>query len=108
MACTDTLEALRALLGCVQADGAQVSDAILEEKNETKLKKLTISELKPGMLLLATDEGRKRDGQKLDHDGSFPSVRGHVKKGMHEWSGRGAPLPSRTSSASMTWFRFNG
>ena len=61
MACTDTLEALRALLGCVQADGAQVSDAILEEKNETKLKKLTISELKPGMLLLATDEGRKRD-----------------------------------------------
>jgi hypothetical protein len=61
MACTDVLEALRALLGCVQADGAQVSDAILEEKNEAKLKRLTISELAPGMLLLATDEGRKRD-----------------------------------------------
>lgn len=61
MACTDVLEALRALLGCIQADGAQVSDAILEEKNEAKLKKLTISDLTPGMLLLATDEGRKRE-----------------------------------------------
>ena len=61
MACTDELEALRALLGCILADGARVSDAILEERNEAKLKKLTISELAPGMLLLATDEGRKRD-----------------------------------------------
>jgi len=61
MACTDELDALRALLGCVQADGAHVSDVILEERNEAKLKKLTISELSPGMLLLATDEGRKRD-----------------------------------------------
>lgn len=61
MACNDELEALRALLGCIQADGAQVSDAILEERNEAKLKKLTISALAPGMLLLATDEGRKRD-----------------------------------------------
>lgn len=61
MACNDELEALRALLGCIQADGARVSDAILEERNEAKLKKLTISALAPGMLLLATDEGRKRD-----------------------------------------------
>ena len=61
MVCTDELDALRALLGCIQADGAYVSDAILEEKNEAKLKKLTISQLTPGMLLLATDEGRKRD-----------------------------------------------
>lgn len=45
MACTDELEALRALLGCIQADGARVSDAILEERNEAKLKKLTISGL---------------------------------------------------------------
>ena len=61
MACIDELDALRGLLGCIQADGVQVSDAILEEKNEAKLKKLTISKLAPGMLLLATDEGRKRD-----------------------------------------------
>ncbi len=61
MACTDELGVLRALLGCIRADGAKVSDAILEERNEAKLKKLTISALTPGMLLLATDEGRKRD-----------------------------------------------
>lgn len=61
MACIDELDALRSLLGCIEADGAQVSDVILEERNEAKLKKLTISELAPGMLLLATDEGRKRD-----------------------------------------------
>lgn len=42
-------------------DGTQVSAAILEEKDMAKLKKLTISELKPGMLLLTTDEGRKRE-----------------------------------------------
>lgn len=61
MVCIDELDALRALLGCVQADGAHVSDVILEEKNEAKLKKLTISGLAPGILVLATDEGRKRD-----------------------------------------------
>lgn len=61
MVCIDALDALRGLLGCIQADGTHVSDAILEEKNEAKLRKLTISELMPGMLLLATDEGRKRD-----------------------------------------------
>lgn len=61
MALTDSLDALRAILSCVQADGAKVSDVLLEEKQEAKLKKLKISELAPGMLLLATDEGRKRD-----------------------------------------------
>lgn len=62
MVCTDGLDAVRALLSCVQADGAQSSDALLEEKNEAKLKKLCISELKPGMLLLSTDEGHKQGG----------------------------------------------
>lgn len=61
MACIDELAALRALLGCIVADGTQVSDVILEEQNEAKLKKLTISELSPGVVVLATDEGRKRD-----------------------------------------------
>ncbi|MEO6422872.1 MAG: hypothetical protein ABIR84_09395 [Candidatus Nitrotoga sp.] len=61
MASTDELDALRALLGCIQADGTHVSDAMLEEKQEAKLKKLTVSELAPGMLLLSTDEGRKRN-----------------------------------------------
>jgi hypothetical protein len=61
MVCTDPLVALHALLGCVHADGTKVSAAILEEKDMAKLKKLTISELKPGMLLLTTDEGRKRE-----------------------------------------------
>ncbi|MDP2363963.1 MAG: hypothetical protein Q8M94_09370 [Ignavibacteria bacterium] len=61
MALIDSLDAIKAILSCVQADGSQVSDALLEEKNEAKLKKLQISELAPGMLLLATDEGRKRN-----------------------------------------------
>lgn len=61
MALTNSLDAIKAILSCVQADGAQVSDVLLEEKQEAKLKKLQISELAPGMLLLATDEGRKRD-----------------------------------------------
>lgn len=61
MACTNELDALRALLKCVVADGARVSDGILEERNEAKLKKLKISGLAPGMLLLEIDEGRKRD-----------------------------------------------
>lgn len=61
MALTDGLGAIKGMLSCVQADGSQVSDVILEEKQEAKLKKLQISELVPGMLLLATDEGRKRD-----------------------------------------------
>lgn len=61
MDCSDSIDALRALLGCIHADGAQVSHAILEEKNEAKLKKLTISGLTDGMMLLATDDGRKRE-----------------------------------------------
>lgn len=61
MALTDSLDALRAILGCVQADGVRVSDALLQETQEAKLRKLQIAGLMPGMLLLATDEGRKRD-----------------------------------------------
>ena len=62
MALTDCMEAIKALLNCVKADGSHVSHVILEEKQEAKLKKLTISELGHGMLLLDTDEGRKRKG----------------------------------------------
>jgi hypothetical protein len=48
-------------LSCVQADGSHVSDVLLEEKLEAKLKKLKLSGLTPGVLILATDEGRKKD-----------------------------------------------
>jgi len=58
---TDDLDAIQAILGCVKANGSQVSDVWLEEKDEAKLKKLRISALEPGMLLLATDECRKRE-----------------------------------------------
>lgn len=62
MALTNGMDALKAILGCVQAEGSQVAHAILEEKQQgAKLRKLTISDLGPGMLLLATDEGRKRN-----------------------------------------------
>lgn len=61
MVLTDGLDTLKAILSCIQADGSQVSDVFLEEKQEAKLKKLKISDFSPGMLLLATDEGRKRD-----------------------------------------------
>ncbi|MDI9335876.1 MAG: hypothetical protein QM520_02435 [Gammaproteobacteria bacterium] len=56
----DGLEALKHLLSCVIADGSQVAHVILEEKDPSaKLKKLIISELASGMLVLATDEGTK-------------------------------------------------
>jgi hypothetical protein len=61
MALINGLDALKAILSCIHADGEHVSDALLEERQEAKLKKLKISELAPGMLLLATDEGRKRE-----------------------------------------------
>jgi hypothetical protein len=61
MVLTNGLDAIKAILSCVQADGNHVTDVILEEKQEAKLKKLIISDLVPGMLLLATDEGRKRE-----------------------------------------------
>lgn len=49
------------LLSCINADGRQVSHVMIEEKDKlAKLKKLCISDLCSGMLLLATDEGRKR------------------------------------------------
>jgi hypothetical protein len=60
MPITNELEALKALLSCVGADGARVSDVWLEEKDPSaKLKKLKLTELKEDMLILATDEGRK-------------------------------------------------
>jgi hypothetical protein len=34
MPCIDGLDALRALLSCVAADGARVSDVMLEEKTK--------------------------------------------------------------------------
>lgn len=61
MALTDGVDALKAILSCVKADGRQVSDVILEEKNEAKLKKLTISNLTPDTIVLDTDEGTKKN-----------------------------------------------
>lgn len=60
MALTDSMDALKALLGCIHSDGEKVSDAYIEEKQqEAKLKKLHLSGITLGMLLIATDEGRK-------------------------------------------------
>lgn len=59
MAVIDSFAVVRALLSCIQADGAHVSSAYIEEKQEAKLKKIHLTELTPGMLLLAVDEGRK-------------------------------------------------
>lgn len=58
----DSLDILREILSCIQADGKSISHAIIEEHQEAKLKKLCISDLNSSMLLLATDEGRKREG----------------------------------------------
>jgi len=62
MALTNGLDAIKALTSCLQADGSQVSHVILEEKDpKAKLKKLTISDLDSNVVVLATDEGRKRN-----------------------------------------------
>lgn len=62
MGLTDGLDAIKALLSCVQADGIKDYHVNLEEKNENaKLKKLTVSGLEKGIIVLATDEGRKTD-----------------------------------------------
>jgi hypothetical protein len=62
MGLTDGLDAIKALLSCVQADGIKDSHVNLEEKSENaKLKKLTVSGLEKGIIVLATDEGRKTD-----------------------------------------------
>lgn len=65
MASTDTggaIDAIKALLRCVCADGAQVAHVLLtESQQDAKLRKLTLTKLEPGMLVLATDEGRKQD-----------------------------------------------
>jgi len=56
----DVVEAVKALMGCELVDGATQTHAILEEKDPAaKLKKLTLSDLKKGMVLLKVDEGRK-------------------------------------------------
>ena len=56
----DVVEAIKELMGCDLVDGATHTHALLEEKDPTaKLKKLTLSDLNKGMLLLKVDEGRK-------------------------------------------------
>ncbi len=56
------IEALKLLLACEMADGSSVSDAIVKEKDpNAKLKRLTFSELRPGMLALMIDAGRATD-----------------------------------------------
>lgn len=57
MALTNGLEAIKVLLNCVQADSSQVAHVIIEEKQNTaKLKKLTVSELAPDVIVLITRE----------------------------------------------------
>lgn len=63
MVLTNGTEALKAILSCVHSDGNSETHAYIEEKDEAKLKKLCLSELAPGMLLLATDKGRHIDNQ---------------------------------------------
>lgn len=53
------VKALLELLSCKSFNGHSVTHGHLEEQNESKLKKLTITNLRPGMLILHIDEGRK-------------------------------------------------
>ena len=54
------IEALQELLSCKAVNGNTASHAILEENDPlAKLQKITLSELKPGMLVLHIDNGRK-------------------------------------------------
>jgi hypothetical protein len=60
MPITNELEAIKALLNCIGADGAQVSDVWLEERDpRAKLKKLKLTELEKDILILEPDKGRK-------------------------------------------------
>jgi hypothetical protein len=60
MPITNELEALKALLSCVGADGVRGSDVWLEEKDPSaKLKKLMLTELDSGVIVLEPDKGRK-------------------------------------------------
>lgn len=64
------IEALKTLLRCEMVDGATASHAIINETDETtKLHKVTLSELGPGMLVLKVDEGRK-----VKHNGRLVAV----------------------------------
>ena len=54
------IEALQELLSCEMVNGSQASEAILKENDPlAKLRKITLSELKPGILVLHIDNGRK-------------------------------------------------
>lgn len=60
MAQKTVINALKKLLSCEYVDGSSNAHAILEEKDpQAKLKKLTLSHIGPGMLLLHVDAGRK-------------------------------------------------
>ncbi len=54
------LDAMQELLSCKADDGRTHAHAILEESDpSSKLRKVTLSNLKPGMLVLHIDNGRK-------------------------------------------------
>jgi len=60
MASKDSLIAIKNLLRCVHADGNQVTHAYLKEtERDAKLKKICLSNLTPGMLILDIDKKRK-------------------------------------------------
>jgi hypothetical protein len=53
------LDAMKSLLQCILADGSQHSHVILQENDPAaKLKKLTLSELSGGILVIGPDQGR--------------------------------------------------
>src|SRR5258708_3678097 len=54
------IKALQELLSCKTVNGNTASQAILEESDPSaKLQKITLSELKAGMLIMHIDDGRK-------------------------------------------------
>lgn len=62
------IDALTQLMSCEIVDGRSASEAIIEEHDViTKLTKVTISELKPGIIILKIDAGRKvmQGGRKI-------------------------------------------
>lgn len=66
MASTDVLDIIEILLSCVHSNGKHASDAyLIERERVAKLKKVHLSGLTPGMLLLAIDERRKIDNRNI-------------------------------------------